>query len=111
MMVIGIVEMRSLKCVDVKEIRNEGGRFGGGRCRGYRRGHGQGGANREFPNKYDTFANENGVSAAFKEDRDRQTERRGGYGGPRGVYGGGFGNGEVAKLVGEIKRDGAGRGN
>ncbi|KAL2903002.1 RGG repeats nuclear RNA binding protein B [Bienertia sinuspersici] len=119
----------------VKETRNEGGRGeggrgGGGRGRGYGRGRGPGGANRDFPNNDDTFANENGVSAGFKEDRDRQTERRGGYGGPRGGYRGGrrggFGNGEVAEgersrrvyerrsgtgRGGEIKRDGAGRGN
>ncbi|KAL2931632.1 RGG repeats nuclear RNA binding protein B [Bienertia sinuspersici] len=92
MMVIGIVEMRSLKCVDVKETRNEGGRSevgrgGGGRNQGYRRGRGLAGANRDFPNNDDTFANENRVSAGFKEDRVRQTERHGGYGGLGGYCG------------------------
>nr|AEI59279.1 RNA binding protein [Suaeda glauca] len=115
----------------VKESRNEGGRGGGGGGRGgrgYGRDRGPGGANRDFPNE-DTFANENGVSGGFKEDRDRP-ERRGGYGGPRGGYRGGrrggIVNGEIAEgdrsrrvyerrsgtgRGGEIKRDGAGRGN
>uniref|UniRef100_A0A803L5K6 Hyaluronan/mRNA-binding protein domain-containing protein n=1 Tax=Chenopodium quinoa TaxID=63459 RepID=A0A803L5K6_CHEQI len=76
------------------------------------------------------FANENGASMAYKEERG-QTERRGGYVGPRGAYRGGrrggFGNGEVSEGErprrtferrsgtgrggSDIKREGAGRGN
>lgn len=114
----------------VREARNEGGRGGGGRGgRGYGRGRGGGGANRDFANNDDTFANENGGSMGYKEERV-QTERRGGFGGPRGGYRGGrrggYGNGEIAEgerprrtyerrsgtgRGGEIKREGAGRGN
>uniref|UniRef100_A0A803LUH2 Hyaluronan/mRNA-binding protein domain-containing protein n=1 Tax=Chenopodium quinoa TaxID=63459 RepID=A0A803LUH2_CHEQI len=90
-----------------------------------------GGANRDFAaNNDEAFANENGASMAYKEERG-QTERRGGYVGSRGVYRGGrrggFGNGEISEGErprrtferrsgtgrggGDIKREGAGRGN
>lgn len=115
----------------VRESRNDTGRGGGGRGgRGYGRGRGQAGPNREFVNAENTFSSENGTAMAYKEDRERPYERRGGYGGPRGGFRGGqrggFGNGEVAdgerpRRVydrrsgtghgGDIKRDGAGRGN
>ncbi|XP_057521399.1 RGG repeats nuclear RNA binding protein A-like [Amaranthus tricolor] len=115
----------------VREARNEGGRGVGGRGgRGYGRGRGLGGANRDFANNDDAFVNENGGAMGYKEERDRPTERRGGYGGPLGGYRGGrrggFGSGDAADgerprriyerrsgtgRGGEFKREGAGRGN
>lgn len=115
----------------VREARNDGGRGGGGRGgRGYGRGRGPGGPNRDSTNNDEIYPNENGGSMGYREDRDKPSERRGGYGGPRGGYRGGrrggYDNGEAAEgerprrmyerrsgtgRGGEIKREGSGRGN
>lgn len=116
----------------VREARNEGGRGGGGRGgRGFGRGRGSGGANRDLVENENTFSNDNGFSMGYKEEREKPSERRGGYGAPRGGYRGGgrrggFSNGDAAEgerprrvyerrsgtgRGSDIKREGAGRGN
>lgn len=115
----------------VREARNETGRGGRG-GRGYGRGRGGGGFNREYGNNENSFNNSgvaSGLGATEDGDTEKPSERRGGYGGPRGSRGGrrgGFNNGEVGDgerphrvferrsgtgRGNEIKREGAGRGN
>ncbi|KAK9927670.1 hypothetical protein M0R45_024842 [Rubus argutus] len=125
----------------VREGRSEGGRgggrggFGGGRGfgegRGYGRGRGGGGYNRDRISDENT----NGFSGGYRQPEEGEntrdvSERRGGYGGPRGSFRGGrrggFSNGEDAEgerprrtfdrrsgtgRGSDFKRDGAGRGN
>lgn len=112
----------------VREARSESGRGGGGR--GYGRGRVSGGPNRDFANNDNSLANDNGAAMGYKEDREKSSERRGGYGGPRGGSRGGrrgsFSNGEAAEgerprrvyerrsgtgRGSEMKREGSGRGN
>lgn len=115
----------------VREARNDTGRGAGGRGgRGYGRGRGPGGPNRDFTNNENSFSNDNGNSMGYKEDREKFSERRGGYGGPRGGSRGGrrggFSNGDAAEgerprrvferrsgtgRGSELKREGSGRGN
>uniref|UniRef100_A0A7C9EWN6 Hyaluronan/mRNA-binding protein domain-containing protein n=1 Tax=Opuntia streptacantha TaxID=393608 RepID=A0A7C9EWN6_OPUST len=106
----------------VREARNDTGRGGGGGRggRGYGRGRGPGGPNRDFANNENSFASDNGVGMGYKEDREKFSERRGGYGSPRGGSRGGrrggFNNGgeaaegERPRRVYE-RRSGTGRGN
>ncbi|KAL6981401.1 hypothetical protein U1Q18_023031 [Sarracenia purpurea var. burkii] len=117
----------------VRETKNEAGRGGGrGGGRGYGRGRGGGGFNRDSA-KDSSFGNSgySGVQGANEEaDTEKASERRGGYGGPRGSFRGGrrgaFSNGEVGDgerprrvferrsgtgRGNEFKREGAGRGN
>ncbi|XP_058221726.1 RGG repeats nuclear RNA binding protein A-like [Rhododendron vialii] len=120
----------------VREAKSEPGRGGGrGGGRGYGRGRGRGGGgfNREAASD-NSFTN-SGISSAQVSteelDTGRASERRGGYGGPRGSYRGGrrgafsngddAGDGERPRRVyerhsgtgrgNEYKREGAGRGN
>ncbi|KAK9274609.1 hypothetical protein L1049_021859 [Liquidambar formosana] len=119
----------------VRESRNEGGRGGGrGSGRGYGRGRGGGGFNRDSVNNESMFDNNNGFSGGYRPpeegDSENPSERRGGYGGPRGSFRGGrrggvsngeAGEGERPRRVferrsgtgrgNEFKREGAGRGN
>ncbi|KGN46514.1 RGG repeats nuclear RNA binding protein A [Cucumis sativus] len=110
----------------VREAKNEGGRGGrssGRGGRGYGRGRGSGGFNRESPNNEYSFS-----SNPEDGETGRTTEKRGGYGGPRGRGGrrGGFYNGDTADgerprgaferhsgtgRGNEFKREGSGRGN
>ncbi|XP_060218993.1 RGG repeats nuclear RNA binding protein A-like [Lycium barbarum] len=117
----------------VREAKTEFGRGGGrGGGRGYSRGRGGGGFNREASNN-ENFSRDRefsgGVAAREYVEGGRPSERRGGYGGPRTFRGGrqsGFSNGELPEgdrprrtferhsgtgRGGEIKREGAGRGN
>ncbi|XP_075644716.1 RGG repeats nuclear RNA binding protein B-like isoform X2 [Castanea sativa] len=125
--------------VAVREARSEsrgGGRGGSGR--GYGRGRGGGGGyNRDSANNEGSFPDSGapaGQGAVEGGDSGRSGERRG-YGGPRGPYRGGggggggrrggFSNGDAGDVErprrvferrsgtgrGEVKRDGAGRGN
>ncbi|PON99730.1 Hyaluronan/mRNA-binding protein [Trema orientale] len=111
----------------VREAKNESGRGGRGGGRGYGRGRGGSGFNRGFSNNEHSPA---GQGAVEEGESGRTSERRGGYGGPRGPFRGGrrgeFSNGEVGDgerprrpferhsgtgRGSEIKREGAGRGN
>ncbi|KAF7137253.1 hypothetical protein RHSIM_Rhsim07G0036400 [Rhododendron simsii] len=120
----------------VREAKSEPGRGGGrGSGRGYGRGRGRGGGgfNREAASD-NSFTNSgiSSVQGSTEElDTGRASERRGGYGGPRGSYRGGrrgafsngddAGDGERPRRVyerhsgtgrgNEYKREGAGRGN
>ncbi|KAL7233727.1 hypothetical protein ACSBR1_017359 [Camellia fascicularis] len=116
----------------VKEAKTEVGRGGG---RGGGRGRGGGGFNRDPPNE-NSFSNSGfsgGQGGTEEPDAGKPSERRGGYGGPRGSFRGGrrggFSNGEDGAGDGgertrrvferrsgtgrgnEFKREGAGRGN
>ncbi|KAK4372105.1 hypothetical protein RND71_007489 [Anisodus tanguticus] len=117
----------------VREAKTEFGRGGGrGGGRGYSRGRGGGGFNREASNNENFSRNREfsgGIAAPEYVEGGRPSERRGGYGGPRGFRGGrqgGFNNGELPEgdrphriferrsgtgRGGEIKREGAGGGN
>ncbi|XAR54192.1 hypothetical protein NMG60_11029220 [Bertholletia excelsa] len=118
----------------VREAKNEGGRGGNrGGGRGYGRGRGGGGFNRELGNNENSYGNSGfsgGQGPVEEGDTGRSSERRGGYGGPRGSFRGrrrgGFNNGEAGDgerprrvferhsgtgRGNEIKREGAGRGN
>ncbi|XP_059299186.1 RGG repeats nuclear RNA binding protein A-like [Lycium ferocissimum] len=120
----------------VREARNDGQRGGGrGGPRGGFRGRGRGrGFNQDFADGENTFGSSNGLSGGYKAPEDgesgRPSERRVGYGGPRGAFRGGrrggFSNGDAAdgerprrafeRRSGtghgyEFKREGAGRGN
>ncbi|XP_076913933.1 RGG repeats nuclear RNA binding protein A-like [Bidens hawaiensis] len=120
----------------VKEARNEASRGGrGGGCRGYGRGRGGGGFNRDSGNNENSFGNRgfSGDRGAIEEsDGGKGYERQGGggYGGPRGGFRGGrrggFTNGDAGEgdrlrrpyerrsgtgYGNEFKRDGAGLGN
>ncbi|XP_076924511.1 RGG repeats nuclear RNA binding protein A-like [Bidens hawaiensis] len=118
----------------VQEAKNDGqkgGRFGG---RGGRAGRGGRGFNRDSADNENSYGNNNGFNASYRQLEDGEVEkgfeRRGGYGGPRsgsrGGRRGGYINGDAAdgersKRVherhsgtgrgNEFKRDGAGRGN
>ncbi|KAE9459982.1 hypothetical protein C3L33_08125, partial [Rhododendron williamsianum] len=122
----------------VREAKSEPGRGGGrGGGRGYGRGRGRGGGgggfNREAASE-NSFTNSgiSSVQGSTEElDTGRASERRGGYGGPRGSYRGGrrgafsngddAGDGERPRRVyerhsgtgrgNEYKREGSGRGN
>ncbi|XP_057498349.1 RGG repeats nuclear RNA binding protein A-like isoform X2 [Actinidia eriantha] len=117
----------------VREAKSEVGRGGGrGGGRGYGRGRGGGGFNRDSGNEK-SFSNSgySGVQGSTEEtDTGKPSERRGGYGGPRGSVRGGrhgslsngeAGDGERPRRVferrsgtgrgNEFKREGAGRGN
>ncbi|KAK4379488.1 hypothetical protein RND71_001350 [Anisodus tanguticus] len=117
----------------VGEAKTEFGRGGGrGGGRGYSRGRGGGGFNREASNNENFSRNREfsgGIAAPEYVEGGTPSERHGGYGGPRGFRGGrqgGFNNGELPEgdrpcriferrsgtgRGGEIKREGAGRGN
>ncbi|PIN18349.1 putative RNA-binding protein [Handroanthus impetiginosus] len=115
----------------VKEAKSESARGGRGGGRGY--GRGRGGPYRDSANSENSYGNREisaGQGASEEADAGRPSERRGGYGGPRGSFRGGrrggFGNGEVGEgdrphrpfdrrsgtgRGNEIKREGSGRGN
>lgn len=119
----------------VRESRSDGQR-GGGRGGGRGTGRGRGGRfGRDSADNGNSYSN-NGFSGGYRQpeegDLDKSSERRGGYGGPRGGAPrggrrGGFSNGDAAdgerpRRVYErhsgtgrgnefSKRDGAGRGN
>ncbi|KAI5328085.1 hypothetical protein L3X38_027481 [Prunus dulcis] len=117
----------------VREGKYETGRGGGrGGGRGFGRGRGGGGGG--FPRDPISNENANGVYGGYRApeegDTGKPSERRGGYGGPRGSFRGGrrsgFNNGDDAEGErprrvfdrrsgtghgSEFKRDGAGRGN
>ncbi|KAL2536608.1 Hyaluronan/mRNA binding family [Forsythia ovata] len=117
----------------VREAKSESARGGRG-GRGYGRGRGRA-YNRDSTNNENSYGNveiSGGQGASGEADTRKPFERRGGYGGPRGPYGGGrrggFSNGEVGEGEqerprrafdrrsgtvhgNEIKREGAGRGN
>ncbi|KAK9273175.1 hypothetical protein L1049_017982 [Liquidambar formosana] len=119
----------------VREAKNEVGRGGGrGGGRGYGRGRGAGGFNRDVVNNENLFSNSGvpgGQGAPEDGETGKTSERRGGYGGPRGSFrggrrGGGFNNGEAGDgerprrvferrsgtgRGNEVKREGAGSGN
>ncbi|XP_009776248.1 RGG repeats nuclear RNA binding protein A-like [Nicotiana tabacum] len=117
----------------VREAKTEVGRGGGrGGGRGYSRGRGGGGFNREASNNENFSRNREfsgGIAAPEDVEGGRPYERRGGYGGPHAFGGGrrgGFSNEEFPEgdrprriferrsgtgRGGEIKREGAGRGN
>ncbi|KAK8478643.1 hypothetical protein V6N13_027947 [Hibiscus sabdariffa] len=113
----------------VRESRSEPGRGG---VRGGGRGRGFGG--RGFNRDSNVSDNSNAVSGGYRPSEEgeerKQSERCGGYGGPRGSFRGGrrggfndgeFGEGERPRRMydrrsgtgrgNEFKRDGAGRGN
>uniref|UniRef100_A0A7N0VF18 Hyaluronan/mRNA-binding protein domain-containing protein n=1 Tax=Kalanchoe fedtschenkoi TaxID=63787 RepID=A0A7N0VF18_KALFE len=112
----------------VREARNEAVR-GGGRGRG--RGRGVGGFNRDVNYGENALSGNAGGFRSFEDkDGEKSTERRGGYGGPRGSFRGGrrggFNEGETDEVErprrvyerhsgtgrgNEIKREGAGRRN
>lgn len=122
-----------------REARNEAGRgVGRGVGRGYGRGRGGVGFTREsrdYSNNENVFSNSgvpSGPIAPEDGDTGRTSERRGGYGGPRGSFRGGggrrggFSNGEAGDgerprrvferrsgtgRGNEFKREGSGRGN
>lgn len=122
-----------------REARNEAGRGAGrGVGRGYGRGRGGVGFTREsrdYANNENVFSNSgvpSGPIAPEDGDTGRTSERRGGYGGPRGSFRGGggrrggFSNGEAGDgerprrvferrsgtgRGNEFKREGSGRGN
>ncbi|XP_022843545.1 RGG repeats nuclear RNA binding protein A-like [Olea europaea var. sylvestris] len=119
----------------VREERPESARGGRG-GRGYGRGRGRGrGYNRDSTNNGNSYGNveiSGGQGESGEADAKKPFERRGGYGGSRGPYGGGrrggFSNGEVGEGEqerprrvfdrhsgsghgNEMKREGAGRGN
>ncbi|KAK4365842.1 hypothetical protein RND71_013722 [Anisodus tanguticus] len=118
----------------VREARNDNQRGGGrGRPHGGFRGRGRG-FNQDFADGENTFGSSNGFSGGYKASEDgesgKPSERRVGYGGPRGGFRGGrrggFSNGDAAdgerprrafeRRSGtghgsEFKREGAGRGN
>ncbi|GFY92736.1 hyaluronan [Actinidia rufa] len=119
--------------ISVREAKSEVGRGrGSGGGRGYGRGRGGGGFNRDSGNEK-SFSNSgySGVQGSTEEtDTGKPSERRGGYGGPRGSVRGGrrgalsngeAGDGEQPRRVferrsgtgrgNEFKREGAGRGN
>ncbi|KAF6152972.1 hypothetical protein GIB67_021577 [Kingdonia uniflora] len=109
----------------VRETKNEGRGGGRGGNRGLGRGRVNDAAfNRDQTNNENTFSNNGG----YGEGRDNRniSERRGGYGGSRGGYRGGFNNGNVGDgerfrrqyerhsgtgRGSDFKREGAGRGN
>ncbi|XP_039052831.1 RGG repeats nuclear RNA binding protein A-like [Hibiscus syriacus] len=112
-----------------REARNEPGR-GGGRGGGRGRGLSGRGFNRDSTVSDNSNAFSGGYRPSEEGEERKQTERRGGYGGPRGSFRGGrrggfndgeFGEGERPRRVydrrsgtghgNEFKRDGAGRGN
>ncbi|KAK6947521.1 Stm1-like, N-terminal [Dillenia turbinata] len=126
----------------VREARNDSGRGGGrGGARGFGRGRGERGGRgsfnreRDSSNNENSFSSNNGYSGGYRPSDDgeagKPSERRGGYGGPRGPFRGGrrggFNDGEAAdgeqrprrvydRRSGtghgnEFKREGAGRGN
>ncbi|KAL3537080.1 hypothetical protein ACH5RR_000446 [Cinchona calisaya] len=118
----------------VREAKTEGARGGGrGGGRGYGRGRGGRGFDKDSANNENAFGNREfsgGQGASEDADTGKFTERRGGYGGPRGPFRGGrrggFSNGEAGDgerprrvferhsgtgRGNEIKREGAGRGN
>ncbi|KAK6935118.1 Hyaluronan/mRNA-binding protein [Dillenia turbinata] len=126
----------------VREARNDTGRGGGrGGGRGFGRGRGERGGGgpfnheRDSSNNENSFSSNNGYLGGYRPSDDgeagRPSERRGGYGGPRGPFRdgrrGGFTDGEVAEgeqrprrvfdrrsgtgRGNEFKREGAGRGN
>ncbi|XP_010531668.1 PREDICTED: plasminogen activator inhibitor 1 RNA-binding protein-like [Tarenaya hassleriana] len=115
----------------VREARNEtSGRGGRGAGRGYGRGRGgSGGYSRDFSSS-DASGGNNGYGKPSEEgDVTKASERRGGYGGPRGSFRGGrrggFSNEEAGEersrriyerrsgtgRGSEFKREGSGRGN
>ncbi|CAI9786046.1 unnamed protein product [Fraxinus pennsylvanica] len=122
----------------VREAKSDSARGGRG-GRGYGRGRGGGrGYNRDSTNNENSYGNmeisggQGPQDASGEADTRKPFERRGGYGGPRGPYGGGrrggFNNGEVGEgeqerprrvfdhhsgsgQGNEIKREGAGSGN
>lgn len=114
----------------VRETKNEASRGGRGGGRGYGRGRGgAGGYNRDFGSS-DVAGGNNGYGKPSEEgDVTKASERRGGYGGPRGSFRGGrrggFSNGEAGEerprrmyerrsgtgRGSEFKREGSGRGN
>lgn len=87
----------------VREAKAEAARGGGrGGGRGYGRGRGGRGYDRDLANNENTFGNREfsgSQGAPGDADTGKFTERRGGYGGPRGAFRGGrrggFSNGEV----------------
>ncbi|CAA2984590.1 Hypothetical predicted protein [Olea europaea subsp. europaea] len=119
----------------VREAKFDSARGGRG-GRGYGRGHTRGrGYDRDSTNNENSYGNmeiSGGQGASGEADSRKPFERRSGYGGPRGPYGGGrrggFSNGEVGEgeqerrrqvfdrrsgsgQGNEIKREGSGRGN
>ncbi|XP_009607512.1 RGG repeats nuclear RNA binding protein A isoform X1 [Nicotiana tomentosiformis] len=119
----------------VREARNDGQRGGGrGGPRGGFGGRGRGRGFNQYPaDGENTFGSSNGFSGGYKASEDgdsaKHSERRVGYGGPRGEFRGGrrggFSNGDTADerprraferrsgtgRGNEFKREGAGRGN
>lgn len=92
----------------VREAKPESARGGRGGGRGYGRGRGAGGgSNRDFANNDNSYGTReiSAVQGASDEVDGKPSERRGGYGGPRGPFRGGrrggFSNGED----GEGERD------
>ncbi|PPS00943.1 hypothetical protein GOBAR_AA19722 [Gossypium barbadense] len=115
----------------VREARNDPGRGGRGAGRGGGRGYGGRGFNRDSNVNDNSNAFLGGYRPSEEGEERKQTERRGGYGGPRGSFRGGHvvvlmmenlerGSalaGCMIAVVGqdvgknEFKRDGSGRGN
>ncbi|KAK6119369.1 hypothetical protein DH2020_046889 [Rehmannia glutinosa] len=125
-----------LLLVTLREAKSEYARGGRGGGRGYGRDRGAGGGSyRNSANNENSYGNREisaGQGASDEVDAGKSSERRGGYGGPRGPFRGGrrggFSNGEVGEgerdrprrpfdrrsgtgRGNEIKREGAGRGN
>lgn len=89
----------------VREARNDSGRGGRGGGRGFGRGRGgsAGGYRRDFSNDENSYGNSGPpANQGAPEDADMRNsyDRRGGYGGARGLFRGGrrggFSNGDVA---------------
>ncbi|PPD78573.1 hypothetical protein GOBAR_DD24491 [Gossypium barbadense] len=104
----------------VREARNDPGRGGRGAGRGGGRGYGGRGFNRDSNVNDNSNAFLGGYRPSEEGEERKQTERRGGYGGPRGSFRGGrrggfndgeSGEGERPRRMNEFKRDGSGRGN
>lgn len=89
----------------MRESRNDGQR-GGGRGGGRGTGRGRGGRfGRDSVDNGNSYSNNNGFSGGYRQpeegDLDKSSERRGGYGAPRGGAPrggrrGGFSNGDAA---------------
>ncbi|KAH6789614.1 hypothetical protein C2S51_004620 [Perilla frutescens var. frutescens] len=119
----------------VRDAKSESVRGGRGRGRGYGRGGASPGFNRDFASNENPYGYKEVSAAQGSPDEvdGKPSERRGGYGGPRGSFRGGgrrggFSNGDAGEgereyprrpyerrsgtgRGNELKRDGSGRGN